>query len=305
MQKSSQIKPLVAIMTLIYNHEAYIRDALEGFVMQQTNFPFMAIVHDDASTDGSANIIREYAEKYPDIIKPIYETENQYSKHDGTLGNIMRNTALASGAKYIALCEGDDYWTDPMKLQKQVDFLESHPEYSMCFGNAIEHWENSTNNDKQFSTIQDRDYSGFELLEKWIVPTATVLYNAEVLKDQRFIHISNSGKLLAGDILLFLTCANYGSIRGFSDCFSVYRRLESGIVRSVMDKEPYKFMLHEITLGNGFPGKIRKHLKIRIAQRVIVALKEFKTGYKLDYKYVMRGFYFAPLDTIKLFLKYL
>ena len=123
----------VAIHCLVYNHEPYLRDCLEGFVMQQTNFPFVAIVHDDASTDSSAAIIREYEEKYPDIIKPIYETENQYSKRNGSLGRIMNAAIDATGAKYVAFCEGDDYWTDPLKLQKQVDFMEVNPEYGLCY----------------------------------------------------------------------------------------------------------------------------------------------------------------------------
>ena len=126
-------KTLVAIKCAVYNHEPYLRDCLEGFVMQQTNFPFVAIVHDDASTDGSAAIIREYEEKYPDIIKPIYETENQYSKQDGSLGRIMNAAIEATGAKYIAMCEGDDYWIDPLKLQKQVDFMEANPEAGLCY----------------------------------------------------------------------------------------------------------------------------------------------------------------------------
>lgn len=126
---------MVTIRCIAYNQEAYIRDCLEGFVMQKTNFRFEAIVHDDASTDGTATIIREYAEKYPDIIKPILETENQYSKHDGSLGRIMDEHAHG---KYVAYCEGDDYWIDPMKLQKQVDFLESHPDYSMCWTDAFQ-----------------------------------------------------------------------------------------------------------------------------------------------------------------------
>lgn len=116
-------QPLVSIRCLTYNHAPYIRQCLDGFVMQKTNFKFEAIVHDDASTDGTADIVREYATKYPDIIKPILETENQYSKHDGSLKRIM-NAAISPSAKYIAMCEGDDYWTDPYKLQKQVDFLE-------------------------------------------------------------------------------------------------------------------------------------------------------------------------------------
>lgn len=132
MQQQDNFIPLVTIRCITYNHEPYIRQCLEGFVMQKTTFPFEAVVHDDASTDGTAEIIREYAEKYPDIIKPIYETENQYSKHNGSLTKIM--DAHMRG-KYIAMCEGDDYWIDPLKLQKQVDFLESHPDFGMCYTN--------------------------------------------------------------------------------------------------------------------------------------------------------------------------
>lgn len=126
-------KPLVAIHCLVYNHEPYLRDCFEGFIMQQTNFQFVAIVHDDASTDNSVAIIREYEEKYPHIFKPIYETENQYSKCDGSIDRIMEEAINTSCAKYVAMCEGDDYWIDPFKLQKQVDFMESNQDYGLCY----------------------------------------------------------------------------------------------------------------------------------------------------------------------------
>ena len=160
--------PHVAIKCLVYNHEPYLRDCLEGFVMQQTNFPFVAIVHDDASTDGSAAIIREYEEKYPDIIKPIYETENQYSKRDGSLTRIMNTAIEATGAKYIAMCEGDDYWTDSLKLQKQVDFMEANPEYGLCytdysvcdeFGNITEESHFKTSQRKPILTFEEHLFS--------------------------------------------------------------------------------------------------------------------------------------------------
>ena len=120
---------LVSIICNAYNHEPYIRDALDGFVMQKTDFPFEVLVHDDASTDKTAEIIRQYEEKYPDIIKPVYQTENQYSKKV-SIGKTFQ-FPRAKG-KYFAFCEGDDYWTDPLKLQKQVDALEKNPQADIC-----------------------------------------------------------------------------------------------------------------------------------------------------------------------------
>ncbi len=119
----------VSVICNTYNHGAYIKDALQGFVMQKTTFPFEVLIHDDASTDNTADIIREYEAKYPEIIKPIYQTENQYSK--GVIISAAFQHPRAKG-RYIALCEGDDYWTDPYKLQKQFDALEKHPEIDMC-----------------------------------------------------------------------------------------------------------------------------------------------------------------------------
>jgi glycosyltransferase involved in cell wall biosynthesis len=123
-------KPLVSVACITYNHEKYIEDTIKGFLIQETDFSFEILIHDDASTDNTANIVREYAEKYPNIIKPIFQTENQYSK--GLKMNIAFNFPRAKG-KYIALCDGDDYWTDPKKLQIQVVFLEENPDYVITY----------------------------------------------------------------------------------------------------------------------------------------------------------------------------
>lgn len=128
---TSGVTPLVSISCITYNHQNFIRDAIKGFLMQKTTFPVEILIHDDASTDKTAEIIREYEKKYPHLIKPIYQTENQYSKRDGSIGRIQRKRSCG---KYYAACEGDDYWTDPYKLQKQVDFLEANPDFSVCVG---------------------------------------------------------------------------------------------------------------------------------------------------------------------------
>ena len=121
-------EPLVSVNVITYNHGKYIRQCLDGILMQKVNFPYEVLVHDDASPDDTADIIREYEARFPTVIKPIYQTENQYSQGK-SVGKF--NIDRAKG-KYIAQCEGDDYWTDPEKLQMQVDFLEGHEEYVGC-----------------------------------------------------------------------------------------------------------------------------------------------------------------------------
>lgn len=122
---------LVTVKVLVYNQAPYLRQCLDGIISQKTNFRFEVIIHDDCSSDGSIDIIREYVKKYPNIIKPIFEIENQYSKV-GFSGIDKIMDAYING-KYIAFCEGDDYWTDMLKLQKQVDFLESHDDYGLVY----------------------------------------------------------------------------------------------------------------------------------------------------------------------------
>ena len=137
---------LVSILCTAYNHEQYIRSSLEGFVSQKTGFAFEVLVNDDASSDGTAAIIREYEEKYPEIIRPFYQKENQFSKG---IGYIYENIFYPHArGKYFAFCEGDDYWTDESKLQRQVDFLESHPDYSACVHNTTLHYCNSSRTDE-------------------------------------------------------------------------------------------------------------------------------------------------------------
>lgn len=128
---NTEITPLVSIVCTTFNHQDFIGQTLEGFLIQETKFPFEIIVHDDASTDNTANIVKEFAAKYPLIIKTILQKENQYSKKEVNIWSDF--TFPETKGKYIALCEGDDYWIDPLKLQKQVDFLEKHDDYAITW----------------------------------------------------------------------------------------------------------------------------------------------------------------------------
>lgn len=214
--------PTVSICCITYNHEKYIRDALEGFVMQKTNFKFEAIVHDDASTDNTTTIIREYAEKYPDIIKPIIETENQFSKQDGSLNKIMIS---ACKGKYIAFCEGDDYWTDPYKLQKQVDFMENHPGCSLTY-HACENLFETSNVYGLYGDTVEPSYTSITLLQSYF-HTATIVVRNDVFKSDLYKK-ALATKCKSGDTILCLAASRMGTLNGFNEKMSAYRRHDKG-----------------------------------------------------------------------------
>ena len=225
-------KPLVAIYCLVYNHEPYLRDCLDGFVKQKTDFRFWAVVHDDCSTDKSADIIREYAEKYPDIIHPIIEKENQWQKHDDSIFKIMDKAIAATGAKYIAECEGDDYWTDPYKLQKQVDFLESHPDYVACFHNA---YVQSGHHRGLFNSLNENNYPTTEdiITRRWFIATASLVYRNII---SQFPEWRN--EITSTDYLWELMLAKEGKFYYMDDIMSVYRKEGQGISVSMNANRP-------------------------------------------------------------------
>lgn len=294
--------PKVIIRCLVYNHEPYLRDCLEGFVMQQTNFPFKAVVHDDASTDNSAAIIREYAEKYPHIIEPIYETENQYSKHDGSLAKIM-NTATLGRSAYLAYCEGDDYWIDPLKLQKQVDFLDANPDYAMCFSACVIKKANeSLSIDFQGEKIESRDYSATEMLQTWCVPTASICIRAEVAKDQRICQYDK--RKTCGDIFVVLTAAHHGNVRGMQDKMTVYRVNPSSVMqRKGTEEEVLRFQPRLYGHYDYIKEKYPKIDKKAIKDFLYYPLKHIYSSPLSTYKEkifaLIKAFFIAPKRVIK------
>lgn len=225
---------MVTIQCITYNHEPYIRQCLDGFVMQKTNFRFEAIVHDDASTDGTAAIIREYAEKYPDIIKPIYETENQYSKHDGSLQGIMDEH---THGKYVALCEGDDYWTDPLKLQKQVDFLERNPEYGLVYTNVDFYFQKRNLFKRKYITSGelDRSYDFVShLVNGGYIAPCTWVYRREFIPTYK-------KKYVDGTFPLALDIWANSKIYFFDEVTTVYRVVNESASHSRSQSKRYRF----------------------------------------------------------------
>lgn len=243
------MEPLVSICCLTYNHETYIKQCLDGFLMQKTNFPFEILIHDDASVDNTQNIIKNYELKHSDIIKPIYQKENQYSKGIGV--SRVYQFPRAKG-KYIAMCEGDDYWIDPYKLQKQVDFLETHPEYVFSFHDSI--ILNQRTGEKRMR-IGDRQIDNTVDLNSLIIqnniPTASIVF-------RNFLDYAQLpdwiGKISKGDYGLCVLLAEEGPGKYLPEAMSVYRVHEGGIWSSKgfefthdADIKYYKYLLDYFT----------------------------------------------------------
>lgn len=294
----------VTISCITYNQVNYIRQCLDGFVMQQTNFKFEAIVHDDASTDGTAGIVREYAEKYPDIIKPIFETENQYSKHDGSLDRIMN---AHTRGKYVAICEGDDYWTDPHKLQKQADFLDANPQcsltYHACknvFSTPCKENSLSGENVKEF-------YTDVEFVNHYPFQTATVMYRKEVIDSELYKKAQAIGCTF-GDVILFLTASRFGTIEGVNEQMSVYRRHEGGISQHMYDADKlWKNYNDWLKVALLFGGDICSSIKQKRLSSLIVYYAFCEKEYLLFFRLEILSLLKSPIsfkESLKIIFKF-
>lgn len=233
-------KVLVFVPT--YNHEKYIEDTLIGILQQKVDFPYVALVLDDCSTDSTAEIVKRYECQYPNEIKGWYMSENQFSQESSLTPFLL---PLINVFQYVAFCEGDDYWTDPLKLQKQVDFMENHNDCTMCFHTVTEHWQDGSAPDKTFFPVEDRIYTGTEIYKQWVVATCSVMIRASVFKDPQILNIFKNKNLMYYDQALFMYCSINGKIQGMHDVMGVYRRLSSGYTIQLDDNLKQSFRMIE------------------------------------------------------------
>ena len=255
-------KPLVSIDCLTYNHELYIRDALEGFLMQKTDFTFEVLIHDDASTDQTANIIRKYEKKYPAIIKPIYQKENQYSKEV----NITKDFQLSRAkGKYIAICEGDDYWTDPYKLQKQVDFLAENPDYGLVHSDYDKLYEKSGriihnfNKNNKIYTSSNINIFNSILTNQYKIATLTVLARTELIL--KAINTMDMSGYIQTDLPTWLAMEQMAKFHYFRESMGVYRKIQGSISN---DKSTYRsFITSGLRIRLDFADKYSTTIEIR------------------------------------------
>jgi glycosyltransferase involved in cell wall biosynthesis len=224
-------KPLVSAYCLAYNHGLYIRDALEGFVNQKTNFSYEVFVHDDASDDNTQEIIREYEKKYPHIIKGIYQKDNQYSKG---IPIVRTYIAPLMQGKYIATCEGDDYWIDENKLQKQFDVMEGNKNLSACVHNTI-FWF-ASNNKKKIN--YSRKYEGILPKEKIFKEGGSAYHTSSVFMRKEYLFTPKEFSIKhCGDYSRAIYLGLCGDIYYFKKPMSVSRRGVPGSWSKRIDRE--------------------------------------------------------------------
>lgn len=266
---------LVSILTTAYNHAPYIAQTLDSFLMQKTNFEFEVIVHDDASTDGTADIIRNYAEKYPDIIKPVLQSENQYSQGKDPYDFML---PLIKG-KYTAQCEGDDYWCDSQKLQKQVDYMEVHPECSFCFCNSYNVDLDSNIIKPVFPVEKSCVLSSREMISKpeiYLATAGTIYRTRDVLEFPSELRAGEAGDIPLRNFLMLR-----GNAYGFAEHMVCYRVMVPGSwserYADDMKKNPEMFLKKNELYLNYYKrfdeytgGKYHKELLPNIIERQFI-----------------------------------
>ena len=238
-------EPLVSISCITYNHAPYIRQCLDGFLMQQTNFAYEVLIHDDCSTDGTTEIIKEYETRYPDIVKPMYEVENQYQQGKPS-GSAVWNFPRARG-KYMALCEGDDFWIDPLKLQKEVDVLENDSNV-MLVHTGFKTVDNAGNEITRpfFDECMSKSKNGYVvdlLMRGNYILSLTTCFRLSAVNNPSCLFEYNGPKI---DYYLFMKLALQGKVSYIPDITGAYRNNPNGMVATAKNmilntfKEVYK-----------------------------------------------------------------
>jgi len=288
----SQSAPIVSVALITYNQEKYIAQCIEGIIMQETDFPFEVVISDDCSTDNTRTICCEYHEKYPGKIRLSFPKKNL-----GMIGN-WKHTLTDCTGKYTAICEGDDYWSDPYKLQKQVSFMEQHPDYSMSAHATDILWydkevRKSPDIKKEYLTTKDI------ISQEWSLMTASILFRTELLD----IPLWFDG-LKNADYALQLLLSTKGKIGYLSDNMAVYRRHFEGI-SATSQYSPMKAALILSGLFGNFNsysgGKYKPDTRKRLEQfykKCISDSKYYKLKRETAGLYIAYYFYLAGIDIL-------
>ena len=253
----------ISVIILTYNQENFIARAIEGVFMQKISAPVELIISNDNSTDRTDEVIRSLIKSAPENIgvKYFHHKENK-----GATPNFFWSLMQVSG-KYLAFCEGDDYWTDPHKLQIQLDFMEKHPDYAMCFHQVKNSSPDSGINNTLFSVVENRDYTMLEIYRHWIVHTTSVFMRADILANPAAKTLVKHPELLYFDTFLYMSCGLNGKIRGSDKTMSSYMRHEAGISNGTDHRRDLRHNHLDEVIGQTFGGKVRESSNWQIFSR--------------------------------------
>lgn len=264
---------LVDIVMMVYNHEKFLKDSIEGVVHQATNFKYRLIIGEDCSTDNSRAIIQDYAHKYPDKIFPVLNEKNLGSRENSV------KLLMLTTAKYICLCEGDDYWIDMHKLQKQVDFMEANPDFSMCFTDVqiVDEMGWNRPREEYFPRIQKDvlTIDDFILSYVSVIPTPTIMFRNIFPRPLP----SFFTKTVSGDICVHLLIADKGKTKYLPDITAVYRNHAGGITKTdEVIAKAYDMRIDTYEDANAYfnyryNDQFRKQLLVMIKVRMIFGSK--------------------------------
>src|SRR5579875_2399908 len=273
----TESRPSVSVLMISYNHEKYIRQAVDSVLSQKTDFPYEIVIGEDCSTDGTRQILLEYRERYPDKIKLILHTPNV---------GAMRNQVLALNAckgKYIAVLEGDDYWTDENKLQKQIDFMESAPDVLLCGHNGDQLEPDGILSNE----IKAKKWYSFEDFAAYGCPVKTmsiVFRNIDEFKrcfEQDWIY-----NLSGGDQLIFFTATKNNKVHILEDNMGVYRKQPGGSWAMIANRKRLDALYNDIRL-------YKENLDLNFKQRMYLnwKLKGVLVGYLYENNPKSKKFY--------------
>lgn len=252
--------PLLSVVMITYGHEKYIEEAIRGVFLQKTNFLVEFIISNDSSPDKTDEIIKKLIPEAPENIKVKY---TNHEKNLGMMPNFVWALEQAKG-KYIALCEGDDYWTNPQKLQIQVNFLEENSVCALAFhGCVVKLEDNIKEKHIPFQDLKTGYYTDQDLLTSWLIPTASAVFVKSKVNNA-LSRLKNS-KYFFGDIVLFLSLSLEGRVYGIQEKMSVYRINTSGATKKDGINQKYeKIAAHYVALSDDFGMKYKQHFKPKI-----------------------------------------
>jgi len=258
------MKKKISVIIITYNQEKYIEKAIRGVFMQNINVPVELIISNDKSTDKTDAVIRNMIKDSPENIEIIYTS---HEKNLGATPNFYNALKKVTG-NYVAFCEGDDFWTDANKLQIQFDFMETHPEYSICCHNTVQvDADDNIIPNQQFSSVENRDYSTFEIYKNWKIHTTSVFIKKEVLESDAAQKTLIEPDLLYFDTMLFMAATTIGKMRGMQREMSAYRRHEVGLSAGTDYKRDLRHNRLDQITGDYYPGEIRNRSNWMIFKR--------------------------------------